>query len=108
MTLIIIIDCLQKTFEITVGEVINFIGLQIERDLENKSLFIHRSDYIKKIIVKFNMSDAKAVSVPANPHTILYPSEKEETFDSYVPFRKTVGLLFIATIFGPNITYVIN
>lgn len=105
----IIINYLQEYFEITFGEVKNFIGLQIGRDSENKSLFIHQSDYIQKIIGKFNMNDAKAISIPADPHTILCPSEKTETNSLHVPYREAVGsLMFIATVSRPDIAYIVS
>jgi len=108
-TLMIIIDYLQRSFDITFGEVRNFIGLQIERDRENKSLFIHQSDYIEKILTKFNMNNAKAVTIPVDPHTTLHPYEGEETLNNYVPFREAVGsLMFIATISRPDIAYITN
>jgi len=108
-TLMIIIDYLQKSFNTTFGELRNFIGLQIERDRENKSLFIHQSDYIKNTLTKFNMSNAKAVTIPADPHTILHPHEGEETLNNHIPFREAVGsLMFIATISRPDIAYITN
>jgi len=107
--LMTIIGYLQRSFNITFGEVRNFIGLQIERDRKNKSLFIHQSDYIEKILAKYNMSNAKAATIPADPHTILHPYEGEETPNNYVPFREAVGsLMFIATISRPDIAYITN
>jgi len=73
-TLMIIIDYLQRSFN-TFGEVRNYIGLQIEQDRENKSLFIHQSDYIENTLTKFNMSNAKAVTIPAdNPTSTHNPT----------------------------------
>jgi len=62
---------------------------------------------MEKILAKFNMSNAKAVTIPADPHTILHPYEEEETLNNYVPFREAVGsLMFIATISRPDIAYI--
>lgn len=43
----------------------------IQKDRENKSLIIHQSAYIIKILEKFRMYDAIAVSTLADPNLTL-------------------------------------
>jgi len=40
-------------------------------------MFINQSAYAKSVFRKFNMSDAKAVSVLADPNMILKPVESD-------------------------------
>jgi len=55
------------------------------------------------------MSRAKGVSVPADPHTILYPVESEETERQEVSYREAVGsLMFLAVVTRPDIAYAVN
>lgn len=74
------------------------------RDRVKKSLIIHQSSYIRKIIVKFKMQDAKSLSVPADAHVILHSvnSDVEKT-SVIVPYREAVGfLVFLAAVSRPD------
>lgn len=55
-----IVKALRNSFEITIGDGHFFVGVQIERNRENKTLFIHQEAYTRRIIDKFKMSNAKA------------------------------------------------
>ena len=72
-----VLDAFSESFEMKVGNSSRFIGVQIERDRENKSMFIHQEMYAKKIIEKFGMKDVKTDCVPADPHSLLNPIEDE-------------------------------
>lgn len=52
---------LSEQFEITIGDSSNFEGLEISRNREQKTMFIHQSMYTKRISQKFGMEDAKGV-----------------------------------------------
>jgi len=108
-TLKIIIQRLSETFKITVENSNIFVGLQIERDRERKTLKIHQSAYTRKIIEKFGMANAKTVSVPADPHAALSPTEEDDRKLSNVPYRKAVGsLVFLAAVSRPDIAFAVN
>ena len=107
-TLDIIIKRLSDNFRITLGDSSMFVGLQIQRNKSEKSLVIHQSAYVKKIIEKYRMIDAKVVSVPADPHVVLSPSEIDDE-KSNAPYREAVGsLVFLASISRPDIAYAVN
>ena len=47
------------------------LGLEIKRGRENERLFLSQGKYISKVLVKFNIVDAKLVSTPLASHFIL-------------------------------------
>lgn len=71
-------------------------------------LSIHQAAYIAKIIERFKMSNSKAKSMPADPHTVLLSAENnEETVN--VPYREAIGsLMFLAVVSRPDIAFAIN
>lgn len=58
---------LMNTFEIKIYEPRYFIGFEIERNRAKKSLRLHQFEYINKFIDRFQMNDAKEVSVLMDP-----------------------------------------
>lgn len=104
----IVVKRLKETFKIKIGDLNIFVGLQIERDRIRKSLAIHQSLYINKILDRFKLNNIKTVSVPADPHTILYPVKEDDKSIS-VPYREAVGsLVFLASISRPDIAFAVN
>lgn len=104
-----IVRALKDSFEITTGDASIFIGLQIERDRENKRMFLHQESYVKQIIQKFGMAEANTLSVPADPHTSLELASEESSSRSCVPYREAVGsLLFLCTVSRVDIAYAVN
>lgn len=108
-TLKLILHKLNETFEITVGDSNVFVGIQIQRNRIEKTLLIHQTAYTKKLIGKFRMTDAKPLSVPANPHVKLLSFEEGEEKLSNVPYREAIGsLVFLAAVTRPDIAFAVN
>ena len=104
-----IVSRLSQTFKVTIGDSSVFVGMQIIRDRERKSVIIHQSAYTAKIIEKFRMSEARALCVPADPNVILSPFESEDRESSSVPYREAVGsLVFLASVSRPDIAFAVN
>lgn len=104
-----IVESLRSIFKITLGDGHIFVGVQIERNCKNKTLFFHQGAYTKRIIEKFEMSEAKATNVPADPHVTLISSESNENNSVKVPYREAVGsLMFLAVVSRPDIAYSVN
>ena len=56
---------LRKEFDmIDLGTAKKILGMEIRRDRESRKLWISQKNYIRKVLVKFNMQDAKLVSNP--------------------------------------------
>lgn len=103
-----IIRSLRKIFNITLGDASSFIGLQIERNRQDRTIFIYQEAYINRLIDKFLMTEAKTISISADPHTSLTPAENND-FCSTVPFREAVGsLMFLAMVSRPDIMFSVN
>jgi len=95
-------------FEITLENGNNFVGMQLERNRDSKTMFIHQEAYALHILNKFNMSEAKPLGVPADAHVSLKPSEIANNYLA-APFREAVGsLMFLAVVTRPDLTYAVN
>ena len=54
---------LGKSFKITIGDSSLFVGMQIERNRNERSVFVHQSAYAERVVKKFGMGNAKSLSV---------------------------------------------
>lgn len=83
--------------------------MQLERNRQDRTIFIHQEAYINRLIKKFSISEARTTSVPADPHVLLSPAEKDDFVCTRIPFREAVGsLMFLATVSRPDIAYAVN
>lgn len=101
-----LLEDLSKQFTITsTKRVTNFLGIEIFRK-QDGSIFIHQSNYIKKILDKFNMTDANSVSTPIECN---YDDNVCEKLDCNAPFREAVGnLMFLQIVTRPDISFAVN
>jgi len=98
---------LQQEFEITIGSLDSFLGMQIMRQPDG-SIFVGQPGYTKKIIERFNMSEAKSVKTPIDPAGDL-PEEAKQKVGPEVPYREAVGsLMYLATGTRPDIAYAVS
>lgn len=107
-----VIRNLQQMFKITVhldSSNLQFVGLQIEQDLSVGTVSIHQQTYITKMIDKFNMSNAKPLTIPAEPSIRLSSTATNVQCDPRQPYREAVGsLIFLATSSRPDISFAVN
>jgi len=105
---------LSKEFGLKVCKPSYFVGIEIDRDQEQRIVKIHQATYIKRLIEKFRMKEAKDVSIPADPNVKLSrrmsPSSDEERKSmSKVPFRELIGSLqFLANVTRFDIAFSVN
>ena len=74
------------------------LGMEIHKDRESRKLWLSQKNYIRKVLEKFNMQDAKLVSIPLANHFKLSGSqcpknEKEIEDMSKVPYASAIGCL---------------
>jgi hypothetical protein len=89
------------------------LWMKIQRDRVKKTMKIDQSLYVKKILKRFNMSDAKDVNTPESGVRLTLKmcpnSEKDKERMSYVPYRAAVGALaYAASGTRPDISHAVN
>lgn len=103
---------LKSRFEITVMDPTCFVGLQIRRDRKRKKLWISQECYIKRIVERFGLIDAKTHSTPMLRDQKLcisgvYGNEEEEAIDE--PYREAIGSLMYAALGSrPDIAFAVG
>lgn len=101
---------LKENFKITADNGEIFVGLNITRDRLNETITINQVPYIKRVLEKFNMEQAKPLHIPADPGAYLqhFSEVKCESAQNY-PYREAVGsLIFLATVSRPDIAFAVN
>ena len=67
---------LHKEFEMkNLGVAKKILGMEIRRDRKARKLWLSQKNYIKKVVEKFSMLDAKHVSTPLANHFRLFGSQ---------------------------------
>uniref|UniRef100_A0A2N9EUJ4 CCHC-type domain-containing protein n=1 Tax=Fagus sylvatica TaxID=28930 RepID=A0A2N9EUJ4_FAGSY len=95
---------LHKEFEMKdLGAAKKILGMEIRRDREARKLWLSQKNYIRKVLEKFSMLDAKPVSTPLANHFRLSSSQcpkNEEEIEnmSKVPYASAVGCLMYAMV----------
>ncbi|RVW96404.1 Retrovirus-related Pol polyprotein from transposon TNT 1-94 [Vitis vinifera] len=79
------------------------LGMRIIRDKANGTLKLSQSEYVKKVLSRFNMNEAKPVSTPLGGYFKLSkeqsPKTKEERDHmSKVPYASAIGSLMYAMV----------
>jgi hypothetical protein len=85
------------------GAAKKILGMEIYRDIEARKLWLSQKNYIRKVLEKFSMLDAKLVCTPLANHFRLFgsqcPKNEEEIENmSKVPYASTVGCLMYAMV----------
>lgn len=107
-----VLDYLKTKFEITVMDASCFVGLQIQRDRKKRTLTISQENYIKKIVDRFELSNAVAPSTPMDSNTKYCRNGVRDGEDGVavdVPYRELIGsLMYASTQTRIDITYATN
>ena len=74
------------------------LGMRIIRYKANGTLKLSQSEYVKKVLSRFNMSEAKPMSTPLGSHFKLskeqsLKTEEERDHMSKVPYASAIGSL---------------
>ncbi|CAL1360545.1 unnamed protein product [Linum trigynum] len=95
---------LSKSFAMKdLGPAKQILGVRIVRDRGAKKIWLSQEKYIEKVLQRFNMDNAKAVSCPFANHFTLTskqsPStEKEKAEMDKIPYASAVGSLMYAMV----------
>ena len=99
---------MRQHFNITEGELNQFLGTEIEQKSDG-SIVMHQGLYCKRILEKFNKTEANPVQIPADPQHSLDDKQQNTNLISKVPYREAVGsLLYLSQITRPDITFSVN
>ncbi|CAA7042283.1 unnamed protein product [Microthlaspi erraticum] len=100
---------LSSTFEMKdLGAARRILGMEIIRDRVNGTLQLSQSNYLKKVIENFRMTDSKSSQTPIGAHFKLsLVTEDEECIDTEVtPYSSAVGSIMYAMIGSrPDLAY---
>lgn len=96
------------SFEIVIGDAKQYVGLEIEQDIANHKISVSQRGYIRNLLTKFNMLEAKPASVPVEPGLFLETPDNSGEADNH-HYREVVGfLLFLSTVSRPDIAYSVS
>jgi hypothetical protein len=106
---------LNNEFEMKdLGAAKKILGMEIIRDRHVGKLYLSQQGYIKKVLRRFNMHEAKPVSTPLAPHfrlsAALCPqSDKDVEYMSKVPYSSAVGSLMYAMVCSrPDLSHALS
>ncbi|KAL8126521.1 hypothetical protein AgCh_013699 [Apium graveolens] len=106
---------LSKFFDMKdLGPARQILGMKIVRDRTSRKLWLSQQGYIERVLKRFNMDDAKPVSIPLAGHFKLdkkmCPSTDKEKEDmEEVPYSSAVGSLMYALVYTrPNIAHTVG
>ena len=102
------------SFHLTItdlGPARTFLGLQLERDRTKRTITIHQTSYISKVLERFGMLSSSPVSTPLDPHVKLnVPSTSIPSSDSTnFPYAAAIGsLMYAAIATRPDISHAVQ
>ncbi|KAI3740406.1 hypothetical protein L2E82_30835 [Cichorium intybus] len=110
-----VIELLKKEFEMKdLGKTKYCLGLQIEH-MPN-GILVHQSNYIEKVLKRFNMDKAKSLSTPMVVRSLNIDKdpfrqceENEEVLGPEVPYLNAIGaLMYLTNCTRPDISFAVN
>ena len=91
------------------GDAKQILGMRIIRDRANGTLKLSQLEYVKKILNRFNMNEAKLVNTSLGSHFKLSKeqspkTEEERDHMSKVPYASAIGsLMYVMVCIRPDI-----
>jgi hypothetical protein len=96
------------------GPAKQILGMRIIRDRANGTLKLAQTEYVKKILSRFSMDEAKSVSTPLGSHFRLTKdqspkTEQEQAYMSKVPYASAIGsLMYTMVCTRPDIAHAVG
>ena len=108
-------DMLCTNFDMKdLGDAQIILGIDIVRDRNKSELTLHQQSYVKKVLTKFNMVNAKPSTVPLAAHFILSkdqcPKTEEEVQKMHsIPYSNAIGsVMYLMVSTRPDIAYSVS
>ena len=97
---------MQSEFEMSMmGELRFFLGLQIKQ--ETNGIFICQEKYIRDLLKKYKMNEAKIMATPMHPSSSLDKDEKGKNI-SEKEYKGMIGSLLYLTASRPDIVFAVG
>ena len=93
-----ILTYLESAFKVVRGGMEYFIGYQIDRDPSTSSIFIHQTQYINDILLRFGLQHAHSLTTPADKHAQLSNLDDPTNPLINVPYKDAIGCLMYAAM----------
>ena len=105
-----IIDEISKSVKLEkIGDVNQFLGMQICPDYNTKSLSINQSKYTSVLLERFGKNSLRPVSSPVELGVNLEPSIEKADQQSLKAYQQQVGsLIYLAINTRPDISFAVN
>ena len=93
------------------GATKQILGMRIIRDKANGTLKLSQPEYLKKVLSRFIMNEAKPISTPLGSHFKLSKEqslkiEEERDYMSKVPYASAIGsLMYVMVCTRPDIAH---
>lgn len=88
------ISSLKGKFEITCHEPSCYVGMEINRDRQMKTIYINQQGYISRMLHRFGMENCKTTSSPVDCSVKLSELKNEESIaEKRFPYREAMGSL---------------
>lgn len=107
--------CLCDNFDMKdLGDAKKILGMNIVRDRKNSTISLNQVSYVKKILSKFKMENAKSVNVPLAGHFILSKSqcpqsESELKEMENVSYSNAIGsIMYLMVSTRPDLAYALS
>ncbi|KAL0385474.1 UNVERIFIED_CONTAM: Retrovirus-related Pol polyprotein from transposon TNT 1-94 [Sesamum radiatum] len=104
-----------KTFEMKdLGNANKILGMTIERNRRNSTIFLNQSSYVKSVLEKFSMTNSKPASVPLAAHFQLCRNQRPKTDSEKekmksIPYSNAIGsVMYLMVSTRPDIAYAVS
>src|SRR3954469_16452290 len=90
-------------FEMSImGELKYFLGIQINQTSDGT--YVHQTQYVKELLMKFNLSESNEAKTPMHPTCVLGKDEVSKKVDQKL-YRGMIGSLLYLTASRPDILF---
>ena len=101
------LEDLESAFKVTINEPSVYVGMELTRNRDSRIIKVTQSGYIRRILARLGLSDAKPESSPLDPVNKLSKGTEEERFDCI--YREAIGLInYCSIISRPDVTFAVN
>ena len=94
---------------VDLGEIQQYLGMQIDQDRGSRQLFLHQARYTETILHRFGMGDCKGVQTPMESKVFLAPPEDPSEIVDQSGYQAMVGSIMYAMLgTRPDLAYTIS